>query len=124
VALLIKRANDLIEAHEITYERQILAIAYLLRVCEGSSNDVAKFGDVAHVKATHSWINRKGPSRRSVRLLVQNRGAHNPVIIHGRDDEGMIHKPCFLNNPINVGLAGKVGGVELTAADGFYIRQR
>jgi hypothetical protein len=36
----------------------------------------------------------------------------------------MIHEPGFPNYPINFGLAGKVGNVELTAADGFYIRQR
>jgi hypothetical protein len=36
----------------------------------------------------------------------------------------MIREPGFLDYPINFGLAGKVGNVELAAADRFYIRQR
>src|SRR5438552_4940476 len=36
----------------------------------------------------------------------------------------MMRKPSVLHYPINLGLAGKVGNVELAAADRFYIRQR
>jgi hypothetical protein len=35
----------------------------------------------------------------------------------------MMRKPGFLHYPINPGLAGKVGNVELAAADRFYIRK-
>jgi len=34
-----------------------------------------------------------------------------------------MRKPGFLHYPINLGLAGKVGNVELAAADRFCIRQ-
>jgi hypothetical protein len=36
----------------------------------------------------------------------------------------MMRKPGFLHYPINLGLASKVGNVELAAADRFYIGQR
>jgi len=49
VTLLIKHGDDLIEAHEITDERQILAIAYLIRMCEGSSDDCTELANVTHV---------------------------------------------------------------------------
>jgi hypothetical protein len=32
-----------------------------MRMCECSGNDVAKFGNVAHMDATHIWIKRKSP---------------------------------------------------------------
>jgi hypothetical protein len=41
----------------------------------------------------------------------------------GRDDERVMREPGFLYDPINPGPAGKVGNVELPAADRFYIRQ-
>ena len=54
MSLSIQRVDDFVEAHEITDEWQILAIACLIRVCECAGNDVAKFANVAHVNATHS----------------------------------------------------------------------
>ncbi|MEA2865959.1 MAG: hypothetical protein QOE39_674 [Bradyrhizobium sp.] len=36
----------------------------------------------------------------------------------------MMREPGFLHYPINLGLAGKVGNVELAAADRLYIGQR
>src|SRR6266478_5265569 len=96
----------------------------LIWVCECSSNDVAKFGDVAHMKATHSRIKRKSPSRGSVRLLLRSESAREILVVARRDDERMMREPGFLHDPINPGLAGKVGNVELAAADRFYIRQR
>ena len=54
-------------------------------------------------------------------------GARTPkkdLVVHRRDDERMMRKPGFLHYPINLGLAGKVGNVELAAADRLYIRKR
>jgi hypothetical protein len=36
----------------------------------------------------------------------------------------MMDKTGFLHDPIDLGLAGKVGNIELAAANRFYIRQR
>src|SRR6266478_2064610 len=116
--------DDFVEAHEITDEWQILTIACLIRVSECAGNDVAEFGDVAHVDATHIWIKRKSPARGSISLLLRSKNAHKVLVVERRDNEGMIRKPGFLDYRINSGLAGKVGSVELAAADRFYIRQR
>src|SRR5690349_17834454 len=99
-------------------------MACLIWVCECSSNDVAKFANVADVKATHIRIKRKSPAHRSVCLLLQNKGAHKALVVRRRDDEAVKLKSCFLHDPINLGLAGKVWNVELAAADRFDIRQR
>ena len=90
---------------------------------ECSSNDVAKFANVAHVKATHIGIKRKSPAHGSIGLLLRSEKAHKILVVARRDDERMMREPGFLHDPINLGLAGKVGDVELTAADRFYIRQ-
>src|SRR5712691_3800132 len=102
----------------------MLAIAGLVRVCECSSHDGAEFGDVAHVNATHIWIKRESPAQGSVCLLLRSKRTHQILVEESRDDERVIHKPGFLDYPINLGLAGKMGNVELAAADRFYIRQR
>ena len=99
-------------------------MACLIWVCECSSNDVAKFANVAHVHATRIWIKRKSPAQGSVSLLFRSQSAHKVLVVEGCDDERMIHKPGFLDYPINLGLAGKVGNVELAGADRGYIRQR
>src|SRR6266850_3144074 len=112
------------EAHEITDEWQILAIAWLTWMCECSGNDVAKFANVAHVNATHIRIKRKSPSQGSVCLLLRSQSAHKVLVVERCDDERMIHKPGFLDYPIDLGLAGKVRNVELAAADRFDVRQR
>src|SRR6266850_4275910 len=121
--LSIEGLNDFVEAHEITDEWQILAIACLIWVCECSSNEVAKFGDVAHVKATHIGIKRSSPAQRSVCLFLRRKSAHKVLVVERRDDKRVRRKPGCLDDWINPGLAGKVGNVELTAADRFYIRQ-
>jgi len=59
VTLSIKHLDDLIEAHEITDEGQILAKAGLIRVRESSSDDGAEFANVTHVNATHTRIERE-----------------------------------------------------------------
>src|SRR5882762_1930982 len=122
--LSIERVDDFVEAEKITDEGQILAMACLIWVCECSSNDVAKFANVAHVKATHTGIKRKSPSHESVCLLLRSEKAHKILVVARRDDERMMREPRFLHDPINLGLAGKVGNVKLAAADRFYIRQR
>jgi hypothetical protein len=62
VPLSIQRADDLVEAHEITDERQILAMACLVWICKCAGNDIAKLVDVAHVNAARGWIQRKSPA--------------------------------------------------------------
>src|SRR5712672_1570127 len=120
MSLSIHRLNDFVEAHEITDEWQILAIACLIWVCECSSNDVAKFANVAQVKATHIGIKRKSPAHRSVCLLFRSEKAHKILVVARRDDERMMREPGFFHDAINPGLAGKVGNVELAAADRLY----
>src|SRR5580700_2546036 len=124
VTLSIQRVHDFMEAHEITDEWQILAIAGLIWVCECSSNDVTKFANVAHVKATHMGIKRNCPAHGSICLLLRSERAHKILVVARSDDERMMREPGFLHDPINPGLAGEVGNVELAAADRFYIRQR
>src|ERR1700694_1488911 len=109
--------NDFIKAHKITDEWQILTIAGLIRVCECAGHDVAEFVDVAHVNDPHSRIKRKSPAHGPVRLLVRSNGARKLLVVERGDDEGVILKPAFLHYPIDFGLAGKVGNVELAAAD-------
>src|SRR5258705_13257472 len=121
--LSIQSLNDFIKAHEITDEWQILTIACLIRVCECSGNDVAEFVDVAHVNDPPSRIKRKSPAHGPVRLLVRSNGARKILVVEGGDDEGVILKPAILHYPIDFGLAGKVGNVELATADCLYIRQ-
>src|SRR5688572_33306936 len=93
MSLSIQRVDDVVEAHEISDERQILAIARLIRVCECASDDVAKLADVTHVNAAHSWIKGKSPAPGSVRLLLRSQCAHQALVIEGCDDEGVILKP-------------------------------
>src|SRR6267143_2901273 len=121
--LSIYGLNDFIKAHEITDEWQILTIACLIRVCECAGHDVPEFVDVAHVNDPQSRIKRKSPARRSVRLIVRSNGARKILVVERGDDEGVILKPTILHYPIDFGLAGKVGNVELATADRFYIRQ-
>src|SRR6266581_3674492 len=124
MSLSIQRLDNFVEAHEIADEWQILAIACLIWVCECSSNDVAKFGDVAHVKATHIGIKRSSPAQRAVCLFLRRKSAHKILVVERRDDKRVRRKPCRLDDRINPGLACKVGNVDLTPADRFYIRQR
>src|SRR5216684_6065849 len=124
MSLSVERVDDFVEAEKITDEWQILAMACLIWVCECSGNDVAKFANVAHVKATHIGIKRKSPAHGSVCLLLRSEKAHKILVVARRDDERMMREPGLLHDPINPGLAGKVGNVELAAADRFYIRQR
>ena len=124
MSLPIQRVDDFVEAHEITDKWQILAITCLIRVCEGSSYDVAKFANIAHVNATHIGIKREGPSQGSVCLLLRTHSPRKVLVVERCDDERVMRKPGFLDYPINPGLAGKVGNVELAATDRFYIWER
>jgi len=98
-------------------------MAGLIGVRECSSHDVTQFCDVAHVDAPHGWIKRESPARGSVSLFLRSKNADKVLIVERRDDERMLRKPGFFHYPINLGLAGKVGNVELAAADRVYIRQ-
>src|SRR6266550_7538166 len=123
VTMSIKHVDDLIEAHEITDERQILALADLIRVREGSSDDGAEFANVTHVNATHTRIERERPAHGSVCLLLRSHGSYEVLVEERRDGERMIRKPRVLDYPIDLGLVGKVRNVELAAADRFDVRQ-
>src|SRR4030088_2773316 len=120
----IKHVDDLIEAHELTDERQILAMADLIRVREGSSDDGAEFANVTHVNATHTRIERERPANGSICLLLWSHGACEILVEERSDDESMVRKPRFRDYRINPGLVGKVRNVELAAADRFDVRQR
>src|SRR5207244_12853300 len=63
MSLPIQRVDDFVEAHEITGEGQILAIACLVQVCERSGNDATEFADVTHVNAAHRGVDRKRPAQ-------------------------------------------------------------
>src|SRR5882757_5004041 len=67
VTLSIQHVDDLIEAHEITDEGQVLAVAGLFRAREGSGDDGAEFTNVTHVKAPRIGIKRKSPAHGPVR---------------------------------------------------------
>src|SRR6266403_3735700 len=123
MSLPVQRADDFVEAHEIADEGQILAIARLVRVRECSGHDVAEFANVAHVNATHSWIKRKRPAQGSVFLLLRSQCAREVLVEKRCDDERMMRKTCFLHDPTDPGLPGKVGNVEFAAADRLYARQ-
>src|SRR5882724_7097378 len=122
--LSIQGLNDFIKAHEITDQWQILTIACVVRVCECAGHDVTEFVDVAHVNNPPCRIKRKSPAHGPVRLRVRTNGASKILIVERGDDEGVIFKPGFLDDPIDFGLAGKVRNVELATADRFYIWQR
>src|SRR5712671_2825603 len=111
--LSIYGRNDFIEAHKISDERQILTIACLIRVGECAGHDVPEFVDVAHVNDPPSRIKRKSPAHGPVCLLVRSKGARKILVVERSDDEGVILKPGFLHYAIDLGLAGKVGNVEL-----------
>src|SRR5713226_1013258 len=72
VTLSIEGVDDFVEAQEIADERQILAIACQIGLCECPGNDVSQFADIAHVNATHTWIKRKGPAKGSVGLPLRS----------------------------------------------------
>src|SRR5712691_3450811 len=120
--LSIQGLNDFIKAHEITDEWQILSIACLIRLCECASHDVSEFVDVAHVNDPQSRIKRKSPAHGPVCLLLRSHHARKVPVVERRDDERMVRKPGFLHYPIDLRFSGKVGNVELAAADRFYIR--
>src|ERR1700732_1899932 len=99
-------------------------MACLIGVSVCSGDDVAKFRNVPHVNTPHCWIKRESPARGSVSVFLRSKNADKVLIVERRDDERMIRKPGFFHYPINLGLVGKVGNVELAAADSLYIRQR
>jgi|SRR5205823_5442596 len=105
VTLSIKHVDDLIEAHEITDEWQIFAIAGLIRVSECAGHDVAQFANVAHVNATHTRIERERPAHGSVCLSLRSHGASEVLVEERRDDERMIRKRRFRDHAIDLRLA-------------------
>jgi hypothetical protein len=124
MALLIQRIDDFVELQEISDERQILAMACLVRVGERSGDHGTKFRNVAHVDASHSWVKRERPARGSVGLFLWTKNADKVLIVERRDDERMIRKPGFSHYAVNLGLTSKVGNVKLAFADGFDVWQR
>src|SRR5260370_6506144 len=102
----------------------MLAIPCLIRANECTDHDITKFGDVAHVNATHTRIERERPAHGSVCLLLRSQGACEVLVEEGRDHERMIRKPRFRDYAIDLCLASKVRHIEPVAADCLYIRQR
>ena len=98
-------------------------MACLIRVCERAGDDVTQFIDVTHVNTTRIRIERESPADGSVCLRLRSQSAYNVLVVERRDDKRVIRKNRFLDYPINLGLAGKVGNVELATAYRFYIRQ-
>src|SRR5579863_8877547 len=98
-------------------------MADLIGTRECSGHDATKFRDIAHVNAPHSWIKGKSPARGSICLFLRSKNADKVLVVERRDDERMARKPGFFHYSINLGLAGKVGHVELAAADRFHIRK-
>src|SRR5688572_14054089 len=76
------------------------------------------------MNATYIGIERQSPAQGPVCLLLRSKSAHKILVIERRDHERVMCKPGFVDYRIDCGLAGKVGNVELAAADRFYIRQR
>ena len=85
MTLSIKHVDDLIEAHKIADEGQILAMAGLIRVREGSSDDGAEFANVTHMNATHTRIERERPAHGSVCLLLRSHGAREVLVEERRE---------------------------------------
>src|SRR5258706_15546115 len=79
---------------------------------------------MANVDETQVRIKREGQAHGSITLFLRAQGANKVLVVERSDDERMICNPRFLDDLINLGLAGKVGKVELAAADRFYIWQR
>ena len=92
MSLAIPRVDDFVEAHEIADERQVFAMACLLRMSECPGNDVAKLADVAQVNTAHGWIDGKSPAQGSIRLLLGRKSAHEVLVVHRRDDERVIRR--------------------------------
>ncbi len=124
VPLSIQGADDFIEAHEISDQWQVLAVASLIRERERSGDDVAEFANVTHVNATDARIERQRPAHRTIYLLLRSKGVCEVLVEERRNDERMIRKPCFCHDAIDLRLASEVGNVESAAADRFDIRQR
>src|SRR5258708_20858440 len=98
-------------------------MAGLIWVRECSSNDVAKFANVTHVKATHTGIKRKSPAHGSVCLLLRSEKAHKILLVARRDDERMMREPGFLHDRIILDLAGKGATAEPPAPNPLSISQ-
>src|SRR5260370_11770923 len=93
VTLSIQGVDDLVEAQQITDEWQILTVAHLIRMREGTGHNVAKLANVSHVNATHIRIKRKRPAHGSVCLFLRSQDARKIAVVEWRDDEGMICEP-------------------------------
>src|SRR6266852_6567485 len=92
-----------------------------VRECPG--HDVTEFRNVSHVNAPHSWIKRESPAHGFVTLFLRSKKADKVLIVERRDDERMLRKHGLFHYTINLCLAGKVGNVQLAAADSLHIRQ-
>src|ERR1043165_4681267 len=119
MSLPVERADDFVEAHEIADKGQVLAVARFIRMCECAGDEIAQFGDVAYVNAAHCWIDGKRPAQGSIFLLLWGKRAREVLVVKWCDDERAMRKTGFFHDPIDLGLAGEVGNVELAAADRF-----
>src|ERR1700686_2856078 len=99
-------------------------MACLIRVSKRTGDETTKFGYVTHVYAPHCWVQRHGPTNRSVGLFLRTKNADKVLIVERRDDERVIRKAGFFHDSSNFGLAGEMWNVQLAFADRFDVRQR
>src|SRR5713101_7917907 len=67
---------------------------------------------------------RAQPSDPSACFWGGSQRAQKALVVEGRDDESVMHESGFPDDPIDLGLAGEVGNVELAAADRFHVGER
>ena len=71
MSLPIQRVDDFVEAHKITDQGQVLAIACLVRECECAGNDAADFGDVPLDSGALVKIRVEGIPRAAAMLMSE-----------------------------------------------------
>src|SRR5690349_17770585 len=99
-------------------------MACQIGICECSSNETTKFGNVTHVDASHSRVEGQSPASGSVGLFLRTKNADKVLIVERRDNERVIRKSGFSHYSINFSLTSKVGDIKLAFANCFDVRQR
>ena len=81
-------------------------------MCECAGHDVAELGDVAHVNATHSWINKKSPAHDAAWSRVESRKAS------GKSKHGDSDRRGGKDRPELAGRGNGNGGKSAGSSDG------
>ena len=53
VALAVEGGDNVVPAHQVTRQREMLPVSDFARLLESTGNDIAQLGYVAHVDTTH-----------------------------------------------------------------------